>query len=434
MNNIKLQLSSKALDNHTYQLEISIENLSEEFFTGNLMIQPAFLAKPNHLQSIRVEKLESKNTQKFTLNYQINQGGCHTFYGWWEGAQLTSLTKYHIHISGKGYYSGDVHNHSTYSDGKGTLEENRESMKEKGHSFLYSTDHNTFDHREEIESYKETDQDFLHITGYEFTSKYGHALAYNTDKIYSIDNITERNNVEEWQKFVNSNPEPAFVYLAHPYEAPKYELGEDVLSNIEGITGIEVWNGFNHHALAYQNQRAFKLWDSMNLRGYKKYFGNAVSDAHTAEKQGNPFIMGQMEELSEEEVHRMLSTGAYFGSNGPEIHFNIDGQSLGETIYLESEVEYKPLQLEVFDPLGNIESIIIYKGEIDGYHRFKKTWEYYPTTENDRRHFIMDSIKPVKANEIYRVEVVASVGIASLNQDDGAYDKGFAYTNPIWVK
>lgn len=425
--------------------QFQIKNKSENVQSGTICFQPPLYAEPFRYFEVEIKDLTPGEAKIIPLQYQFSHGGRYVFYFWEKNAQLNTLEKTTVFLSGPGYYSGDTHNHSIYSDGKSTLLENRESMLRKGHSFLYSTDHNTLEHRAEIDNFTQSPADgqfLLHMTGWEYTTKNGHALPYNTNEVYDHTVMTERGNLEQWQVFVDEmNKQDGFVFLAHPFEAPRYEFGEDLLMNIQNITGIEVWNGFNHHALTYENRKAFEIWDEMNKKGDAHYIGNAVSDAHTAEKQGNPFIKGYFHQLSLAEVHRLLKSGQFFGSNGPEIQFSINEAKTGETLYLQTPRQTANIHFSIFDPAGKIETIILYKGILnrkveDSSKRNKtlKVMEIYPKGEAERRYFQKEYYTEVEEGEFYRLEVITEFGIVAYEKDKLTQDKGFAYTNPIWIE
>ncbi|MCL1853425.1 MAG: CehA/McbA family metallohydrolase [Peptococcaceae bacterium] len=369
------------------------------------------------------------------LSYTFSLGGRHQFCGWIEGQQAATLWKDTVFLSGAGFYSGDTHTHSKYSDGKGTPAENRFSMIKKGHSFLYSTDHNTLEHRQEILDFHKQDEakSFLHIAGYEFTSQYGHALAYGAANTADPNRIRQPRDLARWQDFVHdTQKQGGFVFLAHPYEAPEYEFGDDVLSGLDGITGIEVWNNFNYHAIDSPNRQAFLMWDKLNMAGKGRYIGNAVSDAHYASGQGNPFIKGYLTQLSTEEVHLMLKRGRFFGSNGPEIVFSMDGKGIGDTCRL-AQPAMVHAQLKVFDPLGRLEGITLLRGTIHG-HKMQEVLHATPQGEAERTLWEKDWYFYVTPGEFYRIEVLSEMGIAALSRESEKQKKGFAFSNPIWVE
>lgn len=445
----KFQLTITAIDfkdecKTPHRFELSIRNGSAEAASGIICFQPPANVQPVQYFEVHIDGLEAGEAKTIPLQYEFPFGGRYVFYFWEKQAQLETLAKAAFFLSGPGIYSGDTHNHSDYSDGKSTLQENRESMIAKGHSFLYSTDHNTLAHEEEILAYGKTEQaeTFLHAAGWEYTTKFGHALAYGTKQVYDPHLINEHDNPALWQDFIDdTNAKGGFVHLAHPFEAARYEFGSRVLEDVRGFAGIEVWNGFNHHALSYENRKAFELWDELNKRGEAHYMGSAVSDAHTKEKQGNPFIKGFMEELNEEQVMKMLGSGRFYGSNGPEIGFSIGDAEMGGTLLLGDEKQLAKVHLSVFDPAGAIEHIVLYRSIINEKaprnakrNKTVKALEINMTGEDDRRHCEKECYLEMQAGEFYRVEVITAFGIVAYDAQKVEQDKGFAFTNPIWIE
>ena len=66
----------------------------------------------------------------------------------------------------KGFYKGNMHCHSTLSDGKMTPEELKEFYKARGYSFLAITDHDHINDNSYL-----NDESFLTITSGEFAIK-----------------------------------------------------------------------------------------------------------------------------------------------------------------------------------------------------------------------------------------------------------------------
>ena len=414
---------------------LKLHNYSKQGISAVFCFQPPLGVEPCGRRDIWLDCLPSEQTAEIPLLYTFNQGGRHQFWGWIKGKQDAALWKESVFLSGSGFYSGDTHTHSTYSDGKGMLAENRDSMLDKGHSFLYSTDHNTMGHEKDILDYSRRDEakSFLHIAGWEFTSQYGHALAYGVLNPSDPKRISRRGGLAEWQDFVDEmQGYGGNVFLAHPYEAPEYEFGDEILHNIQRIIGLEVWNGYNHHALDDQNQKAFRLWDRLNMAGKGRYIGNAVSDAHTVLKHGTPFIKGYLAELNTHEVHNMLKQGSFFGSNGPEIAFFIDNKGMGD-VCVVAQRKMVFAQIRVFDPLGGLERIALLCGKIGG-KSIQEVFHVLPDGEAERTLWVKDWYFHVEPGEFYRLEAVSKMGVASYNKELKTQEKGFAFSNPIWVE
>ena len=63
-----------------------------------------------------------------------------------------------------------------------------------------------------------------------------------------------------------------------------------------------------------------------------------------------------------------------------------------------------------------------------------KGWEFSPTGEAEKRYFEKEFFREVNIGEFYRVEVISSFGIVAYSKEKLEQDKGFAYTNPIWIE
>jgi len=440
---IEFEIASINKQNNEVELQLAVTVEKEDSEHTVVCVQAPKYSNPFSCTEICVDSIRKNEIQTLNLTYKLLTGGRFVFYAWDKKNRLNSLKSVVVTVSGAGMYSGNTHSHSTYSDGKSTLEENREAMMSCGHSFIYATDHNTTRYFEELSEYEEKcrEENFLHIPGWEYTTKNGHSIAYGSTETVPPENIYERNNIELWQKFVdNMTDKNTIVYFAHPFEAPRYEFGDDVLCGIKGITGVEAWNGYNYHALAYQNRKNFEIWDALNRRGDRHYYGNAVSDAHTKKGQSSPYIKGYLESLSKEAVENLLQTGTYIGSNGPEIEFSIGDAGIGKTCFIDpvTDSDRKLMKLDVFDPLGDIQEIRVYKGLVDREYTVKANtravFEFYPIGENDKRNYTKYIYLDVAPGEFYRVEAVTGVGVVAYTADRDKIEKGFAFTNPIWIE
>jgi len=439
---IEFEIVSVNKQNNEVKLQLAVTGEKKESECAVICVQSPKYSEPFSCIEICIDSIKKDEIQTTNLTYKLLTGGRFVFYVWNKRNQLESLKSVVVTVPGAGMYSGNTHSHSTYSDGKSTLEENREAMMACGHSFIYATDHNTTNHFKELSDYEEKGrkEQFLHIPGWEYTTKNGHSIAYGSTETVPAENIYERNNVELWQEFVDDMTDKhAIVYFAHPFEAPRYEFGDDVLCKIKGITGVEVWNGYNYHALAYQNRKNYEVWDALNRRGDRHYYGNAVSDAHTKMGQSSPYIKGYLDSLSKTAVENLLQTGTYIGSNGPEIEFSIGDAGIGGTCFIDPLMDStsKLMKLDVFDPLGDIQEICVYKGRVDRQYTVKPNTcavcEFYPIGENDKRKFTKNIYLDVVPGEFYRVEVVTGVGVVAYTADRDKLEKGFAFTNPIWI-
>ena len=97
----------------------------------------------------------------------------------------------------------------------------------------------------------------------------------------------------------------------------------------------------------------------------QKYFGIANSDGHNSAKMGDPYIKTEMDNLTYENVHEILANGSYYGSNGPEIRYNIEGVGMGETLTIK-ESGKADFNITAFDPNYDLVNVKLIKNVITG--------------------------------------------------------------------
>ncbi|RIK37157.1 MAG: hypothetical protein DCC55_25125 [Chloroflexi bacterium] len=137
-------------------------------------------------------------------------------------------------------YTGNIHIHTTYSDGVGTFDDVVEAALWAGDDFVYVTDHNVLV-REREEGYR---RGLLTLVGQE---------------VHDDDRVPQRNHLlclgvtsdvtgqaRDPQQLIDAvNAQQGLSFLAHPYEevtplAPDHWAWESW--EVGGYTGVELWN------------------------------------------------------------------------------------------------------------------------------------------------------------------------------------------------
>lgn len=54
--------------------------------------------------------------------------------------------------------------------------------------------------------------------------------------------------------------------------------------------------------------------------------------------------------------------------------------------------------------------------------------------EVEKRNFVKNLLIDVKEGEFYRVEIITGIGVVAYMSDSSKVEKGFAFTNPIWIE
>lgn len=349
---------------------------------------------------------------------------------------LFSLTrKTSFDVMGEGFYAGDSHSHTKHSDGVHTIAENSERVYNKRLlSWVWSTEHNKDSHKPDAEAVSQSyDGRFLSLAGTEVTTPVGHALVYGMDSLPRFD-IDNSGSGYSWQDSIDDiTGQGGLVYIAHPFEQTflfqnPYQW--------RGFTGVEVWNGTWHALDNGVNEKAFKFWDEINIRGDAKYYGIANTDAHTRDKVGDTYSKGWMPSLTKANVLELLRTGGFYGTNGPEIRFGIGGIEMGGTLKLEED-GMAPFRIEAYDPNSNLTRVRVIKypvtGDIADYAQREIVFDE-DLTGQGLRSFVQTISLPVADKEFYRLEVFSEKANENSSGIGPLTGTGFAFSNPVWVE
>ena len=224
------------------------------------------------------------------------------------------------------WYKGNLHTHSTMSDGKLTPEILAQDYKAKGYQFLAITDHELFHTHKDL-----CEKDFIIIPGGEVSikmpsgEKNWHIVGLSQrespqETIYKMENrFTEQFSAQQtvWDIQNQGN----LAILAHPIWS---RLSPSDVMELEGIVGIEVFNTL----CELQNAAgvAEGYWDLM-LRSGKKVWGFASDDTH----QRIPvdrfvgWIEAKASSLTQKAIIEAIQKGSFYASTGPRIFdFGVD--------------------------------------------------------------------------------------------------------------
>jgi hypothetical protein len=205
------------------------------------------------------------------------------------------------------WYKGNLHTHTTRSDGRYSVEECRDAYKKMGYDFLCITDH-----RKYYEGYQS--EDFIVLPGTEFhyhdekTRKAFHITGININKeIQTDDTCTPQYIIDQ------INEAGGIAVMAHP--AWSLLTHEDTMG-LGGLTAIEIYNTLSE---AYSCRGYSDTYiDVLASKGYIKNI-LAVDDTHFYDKDAfQGWIMVQSNELDGASITNAIKEGKYYSSQGPE--------------------------------------------------------------------------------------------------------------------
>ena len=227
-----------------------------------------------------------------------------------------------------------------------------------------------------------------------------------------------------WQEMIDGiNATGGFLMPVHPADKTYPFLNT---YKIQNFAGLEVWNGAN--GLYETNVQARNYWDDLNTRGEYKYVGVSNSDAHSASSVAKTYNMCYLDTLTIENINKALKTGAIYGTNGPQLRFEIGGASLGQTLKIKKDKQNVNINIKAFDEKHPLTKIELYRFKITGgSENTKEVIKSWDLTNQNLFTWKTTFTWRVSANEFYRLEVQSA---------KAAFDSvvGFACSNPIWVE
>uniref|UniRef100_A0A7C2W7A5 Phosphotransferase n=2 Tax=Thermorudis TaxID=1649508 RepID=A0A7C2W7A5_9BACT len=218
------------------------------------------------------------------------------------------------------FFRGNLHAHSTNSDGQATPEQIVEAYRRQGYDFIAVTDHFL-----ERYGFPITDTTALRTPG--FTTLLGaelHAPALSNGELWHIlavglphDFAPPRPGESGPELAARAAEAGAFVGLAHP---AWYCLTIDEARSVEAAHAVEVYN----ETCALDNDRgeSWYVADLLLSEG-RRLTAFGADDTHLKDDRPDAFgawVWVRAERLEPDALLEALKTGAYYTSQGPLIH------------------------------------------------------------------------------------------------------------------
>jgi hypothetical protein len=210
---------------------------------------------------------------------------------------------------GRGWYRGDCHVHSVYSDGKLTPEQLAAGARAAGLDFIATTEHNTADAHGAWRAH--AGDDLLVILGEEVTTGTGHWLALGLQPGQLIDWRYQARDGLVGRHLDQVHHAGGLCVAAHPHTP--YPAGT-FMYPYRGFDAVEVWNGLwtSDRPWNADNEAALAEWGGslaadVQDRRWRPALGN--SDTHLEDQIGIPHTVVLAEELSTDAVLGGIRTG-----------------------------------------------------------------------------------------------------------------------------
>jgi hypothetical protein len=209
-------------------------------------------------------------------------------------------------MTGGEWLRGNLHTHTTLSDGSRQPQEVVDDYANRGYDFLSISDHDVYTHPKEFNS-----RGMVMIGGNEITGNGPHILHVNaTNKVKPHPQrqhvINDINAGEGFAVVAHANLLAAFDYT------PITQMREWI-----GYIGLEVYNGISErlHGSAYCTSK----WDILLTEG-RRLWGFSHDDSHTTEDMELGWNMVYAHERSVAGILNALRNGRFYPSPGVTIN------------------------------------------------------------------------------------------------------------------
>ena len=307
------------------------------------------------------------------------------------------------------FYKGNLHTHSTRSDGKWEPEAVVNAYRDHGYDFLSLTDHflparyfgKDSDHFITVtDTSAFNTPDFLTIHGAELhapallTGDLWHIVAVGLPLEFAIPGEGE----QALELVKRAHAEGAFISIAHP---AWYALTvEETMPFVPYSHAIEI---HNTGSADVDRPTSWHFADQMYARGVK-LGAVAADDAHFNDPRGDladvagGWVHVKADALDEQAILTALKAGDYYSSTGPEIEdLSFDGELL--------RVTTSPVDQYIVSGAGA---------------RFARTYRPGQTTAEFHIRREDGSLQPWAQKNFFRLTAVVDAG-------------GRAWSNPIWL-
>ena len=219
------------------------------------------------------------------------------------------------------WLKGNLHTHTTRSDGCWTPQTTVENYAEGGYDFLAITDHSVVTDVDELQGRGLTVLPGAEVVvGPAALGQSIHVVALGASAVpgdYDGSNRPSPQALPTFSKWCE------LCFIAHPF----WSLVEAAdLLPWDGYIGVEVYNTTCH----YETGRgpSEMVWNVLLAHG-RQVWGLAVDDIHSPNEGLKAWVMLKAEENTPSAIYAALRQGLFYSSNGPEIHnIQVDDDNL----------------------------------------------------------------------------------------------------------
>jgi hypothetical protein len=300
-------------------------------------------------------------------------------------------------LFGRPVHVVDIHSHSVFSDGLGTLEENRECARHAGLDFLFCTDHFGIRQKRVVAGWRDASW------GQEPGAGPHHiGLLCNRRRFKPCCSDIARD-------FAAARQLAPFVWIPHPagwYPSTWYpDEAIQTLWTLGRCFPMEVMNGACKAVRAYDafDAKAVTVWDKLLSDG-RQVTAVAGSDAHAPDDIGTAWTGIFAKACTPSRLIEALNKGTCFASEASLMDFTCNGKPMGSTVNCRPGAALR-FRFRAADAAGVASVTLVSQG--------KAQKEFRP-----RRETVLDGVwtRPAtRTPAYYRLEVIAADGLRAFS-------------------
>ncbi|HEY2297709.1 MAG TPA: CehA/McbA family metallohydrolase [Jatrophihabitans sp.] len=240
--------------------------------------------------------------------------------------------------TGKGWYRGDSHLHTVYSDGRRTPDQVAAGARAAGLDFMVTTDHNTSSSHAVWGPL--SGPDLLIVTGEEITTRNGHVLALGVTPGHWIDWRYRARDGEFADIADEVHKDGGIIVPAHPccaFVGCRWKFG------YSDADAIEVWNG----PWTLDDESSVEIWDGLLVAAARTgdrwlpALGN--SDAHSEPQViGLPQTVVRADSLSRDGLLQAIAAGRSYLAESSTVQLAVTASGGGRSAGIADRLAVSP--------------------------------------------------------------------------------------------
>jgi Predicted metal-dependent phosphoesterases (PHP family) len=221
--------------------------------------------------------------------------------------------------AGGQWLRGNLHTHTTRSDGARDVQAVIDDYAARGYDFLALSDHDIFTSAADYAAWDS--RGMLLIPGNEVTRNGPHLLHVGAERY--VEPTTDRQAVID---DITRGGGGGFVVVNHPDWQEGYDhCPLEKLRAWDGYAGVEIYNGVISRL--YGSPYALRKWEALLTDGRRGVWGFAHDDSHAAQDVALGWNVVWVKERTAAAVVEALRTGRFYASTGVTITaIEVDGR------------------------------------------------------------------------------------------------------------